>query len=188
MIFAVLILTIALAGCGSDVGELPTYNTVPVFQLTDQTGALFDSQAQLAGKIWVADFIFTNCTGPCPRMSSQVHRLQSDLRDLPGVKFVSFTVDPDNDTPQVLARYAGQFGAQPGRWYFLTGARDILHNLNRHTFMLGDVKGNLDHSTRFVLVDGTGSVRGYYLSYESEDIKKLVSDIRRLVESSVASG
>ncbi len=180
---------VVLAGfavsCGPSAADLPSYRTVPAFTLTAHTGEEFDSNKQLAGRVWVADFIFTSCTGPCPRMSARMRRLQDDLADLPEVRFVSFTVDPDRDTPEVLAAYARRYQAEANRWRFLTGPIDRLDDLNRNAFALGDVKGNLDHSTRFVLVDRRGVVRGYYLSSDNEAMEKMEGDIRLLaVEAS----
>jgi cytochrome oxidase Cu insertion factor (SCO1/SenC/PrrC family) len=88
---------LALAGCTREPA-LPVYGAVPDFSLTSQSGQPFSSRA-LDGKIWVANFLFTSCPGPCPRMSWQMRRLALDLRDLPQVRFVSFTVDPERDTP-----------------------------------------------------------------------------------------
>lgn len=177
-----LALLAALCACGPSATGLPTYNTVPDFTLLDQTGEEFHSASKLSGHIWVADFIFTTCTGPCPRMSARMRRLQQDLADLPDIRFVSFTVDPDHDTPAVLAEYAERYQAAPGRWFFLTGPKEQLHELNRNAFLLGDVKGELDHSTRFVLVDRTGAVRGYYISAETEAIGRLQSHLRLLAK------
>jgi protein SCO1/2 len=168
-----------LAGCSAHA-SLPSYAAVPDFTLTDQTGATFASAPTLKGRVWVADFIFTHCTGPCPRMSSQMRQVQTALAG-EGVKLVSFTVDPARDVPDVLAAYGRRFQAQPGVWYFLTGPQQTLHHLSRDVFMLGDVSGNLDHSTRFVLVDRASRVRGYYLSSEADAISGLVSDARRLL-------
>ncbi len=179
---AILILAVILvsAACSPRAEDLPKFNTVPDFALTDQTGSEFRSSKALAGKIWVADFIFTTCTGPCPRMSARMRRMQANLAGLPEVRFVSFTVDPENDTPEVLAEYADRYQADPQRWHFLTGPMDTLHELNRNAFMLGDVKGNLDHSTRFVLVDRESIVRGYYISADSEAMERLEADIKTL--------
>ena len=176
-----LVLTVAvlLAGCAPEAERLPVHNAVPAFALTAHTGGEFNSEDVLKGSVWVADFIFTTCHGPCPRMTSQMRRLQQDLAGVPNVKLVSFTVDPETDTPEVLAEYARQYGAEDG-WYFLTGPRETLHQLNRHVFMLGDVQGNLDHSTRFVLVDAQGYIRGYYLSSEPEAMRRLEADVRAL--------
>jgi protein SCO1/2 len=170
-----------LAACGPPRAELPRYNTVPPFVLTDQAGREFSSAAALAGRVWVADFIFTTCTGPCPRMSARMYRLQQDTSGLDGLTLVSFTVDPDTDTPPVLAAYAAKFQADASRWFFLTGARETLHRLNRDVFMLGDVGDKLDHSTRFVLVDRKGAVRGYYLSSDADAMRRLTADIRSLL-------
>ena len=173
-----LLLWIALlaAGC-SNKPSLPSYGVVPDFSLTDQTGAAFDSKARLDGKVWVANFIFTTCTGPCPRMSSQIGQLRDALPGRDDIRFVSFTVDPARDTPPVLAEYAKRYKADE-RWWFLTGPQDKLHELKRYVFMLGDVDGSLQHSTRFVLVDEKGRVRGFYDTSEQQNIDKLIADIK----------
>jgi len=82
-----------------------------------------------------------------------MHEVQTALSGIEGVRLVSFTVDPENDTPPILAAYAARFKAQPGTWFFLTGPQQTIHHLSRDVFMLGDVNGSLEHSTRFVLVD-----------------------------------
>jgi protein SCO1/2 len=170
-----------LTACQSRRQPLATYNTVPPFTLTAHTGEEFSSAGLLAGKVWIADFIFTTCTGPCPRMSSQMRRLQDQLKDLPEVKLVSFTVDPENDTPPALALYAKRFAAEPGRWYFLTGPKRTLHRINREAFMLGNVDGSLDHSTRFILIDKSARVRKYYHTTESTFLPELIADVRTLL-------
>src|SRR5581483_3021130 len=122
---------IALSGCAARAG-LPSYSTVPQFTLTDQNGGSFDS-TRLNGKVWIADFIYTTCPGPCPRMSSQMHQVQ---KALPGIDLVSFTIDPKTDTPAVLKEYAGHFEAAD-RWHFLTGPEATLQHLCKDVFMLG---------------------------------------------------
>ena len=113
-------LAVLLAAC-MQPKPLPVLGQVPNFQLTAQDGQPFDSRS-LAGHIWVADFIYTTCHGPCPMMSSTMHRIQAQTSsDMPDVRLVSFTVDPAHDTPPVLAEYATHFKAEPGRWFFLTG-------------------------------------------------------------------
>jgi len=169
-----------LAGCASKP-QLPTYGAVPDFKLTDQTGAAFSSSATLRNRVWIADFIFTNCPGPCPRMSSQMHQAQTALSGNDGVRFVSFTIDPARDTPLVLAAYAQHFEAAPGKWFFLTGPVPALENLSRDVFMLGDIDGSLQHSTRFALVDRASRIRGFYLSSEPGAIPNLIVDAKRLL-------
>jgi len=178
-LIAVASSTLVLSGCAAHAG-LPQYSSIPDFILTDQTGTQFSSASQLKGKIWIADFIFTNCTGPCPRMSSQMHHLQTGLAGVDGIRLISFTVDPDRDTPTVLATYAARFEAKAGTWFFLTGPRDSLHQLSRNAFMLGDVDGTLQHSTRFVLVDRSSKIRGFYLTSEDDAIPRLIADAKSL--------
>jgi protein SCO1/2 len=152
---------------------------VPGFQLTDQAGQSFDSKV-LDGHIWVADFIYTHCDGPCPMMSQQMHRVQTSTAETPDVRLVSFTVDPARDTPPVLAEYAKHFKPEPGRWFFLTGEQDRLNDLGINGFKLNGVDGSMTHSTRFVLVDRARRIRGYYVSVEDGFMPKLVHDIRQL--------
>jgi protein SCO1 len=115
-------------------------------------------------------------------MTSQMHQVQTALAGAHGVRLVSFTVDPARDTPPVLAAYASRFKAQPGTWFFLTGQQDALHQLSRNAFMLGDVDGALQHSTRFVLVDRQSKIRGFYLTSEEDAIPRLIADTKRLAE------
>jgi protein SCO1 len=171
----------AFAGC-TRPPALPVYGQVPGFILTSQNGDPFDGKT-LAGKIWVADFMFTRCMGPCPRMTSQMHWVQKQTADLADIKLVSFTVDPEYDTPTVLAAYSERFRADPARWFFLTGPVPALHELSRGAFKVGDVDGNNTmHSTRFVLVDRHGRIRGYYRTEAGESLGPLITDIRRLAK------
>jgi protein SCO1/2 len=169
---------ILLAGC-STKRPLPSLGVVPDFTLTDQSGREFHSRQHLAGKVWVANFIFTNCVGPCPRMSGQMRQVRDATKDQ-NVRLVSFTVDPARDTPNVLAAYGKQYDADPERWFFLTGTQPQLHHLFRDVFMLGNVDGSLEHSTRFVLVDRESRIRGFYHSSDPEDMRKLIRDLGQL--------
>ncbi len=96
--------------------------------------------------MWVADFVYTTCTGPCPMMSSQMHQLQNSTAEMTDVKLVSFTVDPAHDTPTVLAAYAKHFKQDPYRWHFLTGDMSQLNAVGLG-FKLNTVDGSLTHST-----------------------------------------
>lgn len=181
MKFAFLIAPILLlTACGfSQKPSLDDFGVVPEFTLTAQDGHPFSSHA-LDGKIWVADFIYTTCTGPCPRMTSQMREVQDAIAKMRDVKLVSFTVDPATDTPPVLAAYAKVHGASFEHWYFLTGPQATLQKLDRDAFKLGNVDGSLEHSTRFVLVDSQAHIRGYYETSESSAIPKLISGIYEL--------
>jgi protein SCO1/2 len=161
-----------------------SYGTVPSFQLMNQNGQPFGS-AQLAGKIWIADFIYTTCPGPCPMISSRMSELQKPLEKT-DVHLVSFSVDPEKDTPKVLRGYADKLQAEPGRWDFLTGAKSAIYKLSHDGFKLAvsdgsDAQGIPVHSTRMVLVDRHGEIRGYYDAGEPEAITKLVADTNHLL-------
>jgi protein SCO1/2 len=106
--------------------------------------------------------------------------VQTAVASMPDVKLVSFTVDPQHDTPTALAQYAGRYHAEPGRWFFLTGEQTALEALCRNGFKLGDVDGSLVHSTRFVLMDRRSRVRGFYSSSDDGALPRLLHDIRSL--------
>jgi protein SCO1/2 len=165
--------------------ELLAYGTVPPFDLTNQDGQPFGS-ANLAGKVWIADFVYSSCPGPCPMVSSRMSEMQKPLQKT-DVHFVSFSVDPEHDTPAVLREYAEHLHAQPGRWDFLTGPTRAIYNLIEHGFKLpaaehaGD-NGQPVHSTRMVLVDRDGRIRGYYEATEADAVTRLLADTSRLLK------
>ncbi|MEI9900558.1 MAG: SCO family protein [Hyphomicrobium sp.] len=130
----------------------------------------------MAGKIWIADFIFTTCPGPCPRMSATMKRVEKGTTALPNVEIVSFTVDPDHDTPPVLAEYAQRYAADTRRWHFLTGPMKQLDALSFDAFHLNHTDGKLGHSTRFAIVDGKGQLRAFI---GTEDADPGASNARR---------
>ena len=173
-----LLACLLLSACAPSK-RLPVLGQVPQFQLTLQTGQPFDSHS-LDGHLWVANFIYTTCDGPCPMMSHQMRGIQNSTSGTPALKLVSFTVDPAHDTPPVLAEYASHFGADSERWFFLTGEMARLHALGLNAFKLNSVDGGLSHSTRFVLVDRRRQIRGYYLSGDDAFPKDLLHDIRQL--------
>jgi len=172
-------LIFSLTACIRHTSSLPVYYDVPAFDLIAQNGQPFHS-AVLSGKIWVADFIYTTCPGPCPRMTSQMHEVQNAIGKMPDVKLVSFTVDPARDTPLVLADYAKVHGASSEHWYFLTGPEATLQRLDRDVFRLGNLDTSMQHSTRFVLIDRQSRIRGYYDTSESRSIPRLIDDIYAL--------
>ena len=161
-----------------------SYGAVPSFQLVNQNGQPFGS-AQLAGKIWIADFIYTTCPGPCPMISSRMSELQKPLEKT-DVHLVSFSVDPEKDTPQVLRGYADKLQANPGRWDFLTGPKSAIYKLSHDGFKLAVSDGSGEqgipvHSTRMVLVDRRGQIRGYYDATEADAVTKLLADTNHLL-------
>ncbi len=178
-LLAVLGFVLALTACSQHAPTLEVLGDIPQFDLVAQDGQPFHSQA-LAGKIWVADFIYTTCPGPCPRMTSQMHQVQEAVAKIPDVRLVSFTVDPANDTPPVLAGYAKEHGASSAVWYFLTGPVPTLQMLDRDAFKLGNLDASMQHSTRFVLVDRQSRIRGYYETSDVGSIPKVIADVQAL--------
>ena len=170
-----IVVAVFLASCGQK--PLPVIGDVPRFQLTDHLGRNFDSSA-LDGHVWVADFIFTNCEGPCPRMSSHMKALQGKTDS--AVKLISFTVDPARDTPPVLADYAKKFEDDNKKWLFLTGSVATLNMLDQDAFKEGSVGGEIEHSTYFALVDKKGHIRGMYGLTAGDPVEKIAKDAARL--------
>ena len=163
---------------------LPSYGSVPNFELVNQDAQPFGSK-QLAGKIWIADFIFTTCRGPCPIISTRMSEVQKPL-EKSDVHLVSFSVDPETDTPPVLRAYADKLRKEPFRWDFLTGSRDAIASISRDGFKLGISEGQEPgsgpvHSTRFVLVDRRGAIRGYYDALAPDGVTSLLADTNHLL-------
>jgi protein SCO1/2 len=161
----------------------PRLRHLPEFALRNRDGAVV-SNRELAGAPWIADFIFTHCQISCPMMTARMARLDHEVPRQPTLRLVSISVDPERDTPAVLARYATQFGASP-RWLFLTGDQDAIVRLSRDGFALG-ISGAgspgepITHSSRFILVDGAGWIRGYYDALNAGSLQKLRADAAAL--------
>lgn len=167
---------------------LPEMGKVPAFSFIESSGERFDSRV-LEGKVWVADFIFTNCAGTCPAMTQEMARLQRYAKGREGdLRLVSFTVDPERDSPEALARYAKSVREDLDLWVFLTGQKKDLYRLAREGFRL-TASENPDpspgnefiHSTRMVLVDRLGRIRGYYDGTDPESLSRLHRDLQRLL-------
>ena len=163
--------------------SLPLLGQVPPFSLTSHRGETVTLE-DLAGEPWIADFIFTRCALSCPMMTTRMAELD-DGRVSPEVRLVSFSVDPEHDTPEVLADYAEAFGASR-RWYFLTGPKAEISELALKGFRLAldpdppagtaPPEEPIVHSTRFVLVDGRGRIRGYYDGMRRNGVEQLERD------------
>ncbi len=192
-----LLLAAALAGCRQTpeaavemgtpdpAAPLAKHFAIPEFDLIERSGQPL-RRADLAGKVWVADFFYSTCPGPCPMLSSRLSEVQKALGDAPDVRLVSISVDPEKDTPEVLQLYAQKFAASD-RWLFATGDKAHIYDLARQGFKLpvADAPaegGMITHSTRLVLVDRTGTVRGFYEGGEEKSVGELVRDIRKLLE------
>src|SRR5262245_8315688 len=189
------LLATALLGAPCRAESPADFLAVPPFALTERSGRAV-TDADLRGKVWVASFVFVRCTGPCPQVTATMARLQDEL-NLAGrddVRLVTFTVDPERDGPEELSGYARHFQAHPDRWLFLTGKKDDLHRLLIDGFKLG-VQENpggkpgdeFTHSTKLVVVDRDGRIRGYFqglpLDTGDEDRRAFDEDRRRLVQT-----
>jgi len=185
-----------LPGCAPSPGsqsaqaELPVLGKVPDFTLLERSGKNV-TLSDLAGRPWVADFIFTHCQSFCPILSARMARLETVLRETNGdVRLVSFTVDPERDTVAVLREYADRHGADPDRWLFLTGSWDDLRQLIVGGFGLAVERppsggaagggGLITHSQRFVLVDSQARIRGYYDAFNEDPLPAILRDIDAL--------
>ncbi|HXN30726.1 MAG TPA: SCO family protein [Polyangiaceae bacterium] len=166
---------------------LPVLGHVPTFRLVDERGAPFTTESML-GHVSVVDFVFTRCTSSCPRLTARMAELQQRLgRSEPDIRLVSFSVDPENDTPAVLADYAAKVGAQAGRWTFVTGTVDDIERAVVLGFKVSAAriaKGAADydvvHGEWLVLVDRAGDLRGYYPVGEERELQALVDDVARI--------
>jgi protein SCO1/2 len=199
----------SLAGCGGEIDQeadrqdasraaatpnkdrrVRVMNTLPKFRLRSQEGVQFGSQ-ELEGKVWIANFIFTRCTQTCPVQTAELVKLQDALRDDPSrdqIHFVSITVDPGHDSPEVLRKYAQESGADPKHWTFLTGTREEIWRLSKDGFTLpvaGPPVGAdsiITHSQNFVLVDRARRIRGHYDGLNEQAREELKNDLQIVLE------
>ncbi|HSR70024.1 MAG TPA: SCO family protein [Acidobacteriota bacterium] len=184
----------AIAGQRPD--KLEVLWEAPEFSLINSRGETVTRQ-DLSGYVWVADFMFTRCPGPCPLMTRAMLELQEIIQPEEPVRFVSISVDPAYDRPQVLARYARRYGADTSRWHFLTGPPDDTVRLVVNGFFTAVQRGRAEsaetavnpseiiHGTHFLLIDVQGRVRGIYDIADPDFQQRLVRDIRRLSHSAV---
>lgn len=162
------------------------YHTIPEVQLTSQDGKPF-ATSSYNGKVSIADFFFASCGGTCPRMTSQLSRVQAAFPNNPEFKIVSFTVDPVRDSVAALQAYAERFKADTAQWKFVTGPKKSLYDLARFGYFLPVEPGNGDtedfiHSDQLILVDRNAIIRGYYNGTDSAAVDSLISDIRILLK------
>ena len=170
---------------------LPVLGALPDFSLMERSGRNV-SRSDLLGRVSVVDFIFTSCSAQCPAVTAQMVKLQEyALPRWPEIRLVSLTVDPERDTPEVLAGYARSFAADPKRWWFLTGARTALDDLIRNGFKVAGASSipvdtspdAVLHSVSMVLVDPEARIRGYYQSTDAVEMTKLRKDLAALARS-----
>jgi protein SCO1/2/putative membrane protein len=164
-----LLFLLAAAGPAS-AAPPPDLGPVGPFRLTERSGEPITDE-DLLGKVWIASFQFTRCSGPCPQVSRTLARLQGELAGRRDLRLVTFTIDPEHDDPETLTRYAQDMGAEPERWLFLTGKEADIHRLARDSFKLHVARRQgqnvtpgtaLEHSPKLALVDRHGHIRGYF--------------------------
>jgi protein SCO1 len=160
------------------------------FSFVNQNGKII-TENQVKGKVFVAEYFFTNCQSICPIMNNQMRRVQQAFANKENVKILSFTVDPDNDNVDQMKRYAVQHNANDKMWYFLTGAKNELYDLARKSFFvlkpaeaqnLGDAGSDFIHTNNFVLVDKDRRIRGYYDGTSEKEVNQLIHDINLLLK------
>lgn len=189
--FLVLILAFYFAlgrwipGFGKPVLAL---SIVPSFSFTDQEGQAI-TEKDVAGKVYVAEYFFTTCRGICPKLNTNMKKLAGDFADEKDFRLLSFTVDPETDSVGRMKHYADSLGADPKRWYFLTGRKDSLYHLARSGYLLDDPKNNLTnineqflHTQFIALVDRAGRVRKIYDGLKTDELDELEKDIRDLLK------
>jgi protein SCO1/2 len=138
--------------------------------------------SELRGKFVVADFIFTNCGGPCPAMTTTMATLQEALKGADDVRLVSFSVDPERDTPEKLSKYADTYGADKDRWLFLRAEMPQIREIAYDELHLVAARDTpIVHSQQFALLDREGKVRAYYSPMSDPNWRtKLLADLDKL--------
>ena len=163
------------------IHRLPVYGRIENFQLMDTDNQTFGLK-NLEGKIWLADFVFTTCSGPCPILSANMRGLHQSFSADKRVAFVTISVNPEYDSSQILSAYAQRFSADTTQWHFLTGKREDIQHLAVDSFKVGSVDQPIFHSSYFILVDAKGYIRGYYEGTDAESIKKIQGDLQVLIK------
>ena len=180
------LLVIALAGAyviqnaNKDRLVLPVLGDIPKFTFTERSGEPFGTK-DFYGKISVVDFIFTTCPGVCPIMADRMKHLYDVYKNDPEVQFVSITVDPETDSLPVLRQYAIDHGVTDNRWVFLRAPVENVMMVSEQGFKLPMGVLPAGHSSRFVLVDSKGQIRGYYNSDDDQSQLLLEHHIRALL-------
>lgn len=186
-----LLMLMLVCGCGDTTAPLDDLGPVADFQLVERSGKTV-TRADLDGKVWIAAFFFTRCKGHCLQINATLAGLQKHYADQPDVRFVSFSVDPEADTPEVLREYAERYAADPQRWLFLTGKQDEIYQLIEKSFLLpvaqneGEARtpGNeVLHSPRLVVVDRRGHVRGFFDGRMVDDEGQQLKDLPKLKQA-----
>jgi protein SCO1/2 len=174
-----------------DGGPDSVYKRVGDFKFVSQTGDTI-TQDTFKNCIWVANVFFSRCQGICPKISSALTRVQENFKDVKDIKYLSITVDPENDSVQVLEAYAAQFGAIPHKWYLVTGDKAELYRFAMEDFFFKAFEDENDplgfiHDETLRLVDKNGVFRGeFYDGTNNIEVDRMIEDIRVLYAEHVA--
>lgn len=162
------------------------FRRIPDFKFTNQSGRVVTQQTLADNGLYVANFFDTSCPAVCRQVASQLVRVQETFQNNPKVKIASFTVEPAQDSVEVLKDYAIQYGANPAQWSFLTGSREKIYQLSSEGFSLpvGQIAGPEApvYSEKVVLVDKAHRVRGIYNGTDSGEIDRLIMEINVLLD------
>jgi len=201
LLISSLVCSLNLVSCQK---QEPSANTLPIYGVRslDQQGDTIyhtideftfinqDSQkvtrADFAGKVYVADFFFTSCPTICPSMTQQMLRVYNNFKDSSQVLLLSHSIDFRNDSVAVLKDYADKLEVSSEKWHFVTGERDELYRVAKDKYYISAMEdeaapGGYLHNGKFVLVDPSGRIRGYYTGTDAKDIGRLIEDMQTLL-------
>jgi protein SCO1 len=171
--------------------ELPKMSYVKPFAFTNQNGQVI-TEKDMAGKVSVVEYFFTTCKGICPKMNVNMQQVYNEYKNQPDFRILSHTSDPDVDNVAKMKYYADSMGADPGKWWFLTGRKDSLYAAARNSYLLDDPKNNAGamdqqfiHTQFFALVDKNGNIRGIYDGLKKEEVDELKQNIEVLLKEKI---
>ncbi|MBL7863624.1 MAG: SCO family protein [Cyclobacteriaceae bacterium] len=193
---ALMGLMVFLIGCSGGKEKLPilgerslsgmdtVYHTIAPFQFVDQDSTVI-TNADVAGKIYVADFFFTSCRTICPIMKTQMVRVYEATAQMDDVVLLSHTIDPEYDTVALLHDFAERLGVESKRWHFVTGVKDSIYKIAQTSYYATAMEDKTEpdgfiHSGAFLLIDRLGRIRGKYDGTKELDVNRLIVDIKRL--------
>jgi len=170
----------------STVQHIGYKHTIAPFKFINQNGKVVTNK-DYEGKIYVADFFFTTCQTICPKMTTNMTWLQEQIKNNPKVKLLSHTVFPDEDTVEVLKRYAKERGVIDSKWNLVTGKKEEIYKIARQSYLVvktgkPDELYDMVHTENFVLVDQKGRIRGFYDGTLLDEEKEGVKNVKQLLE------
>ncbi|MBX2897654.1 MAG: SCO family protein [Cyclobacteriaceae bacterium] len=187
--------TVLLMACGNEkplpifgqrelVGTDTVYHTIAPFQFVDQDSTVI-TNADFKDQVYVADFFFTSCRTICPIMKTQMLRVYEATTEMPDVKIISHTIDPEYDTVALLHDFAKRLGVTSNRWHFVTGVKDSIYKIAQTSYFATAMEDKSEpdgfiHSGAFLLIDKKQRIRGKYDGTKEADVNRLIADIKKL--------